>query len=156
MQKSPLTNTEIAKLQAEISDLKDQFPIQTLAVLGVLVAFIFLPGKGNRPSVYHAYGFWKPVLLLSALVGAYSYYTFRKKVKALQADLDSGEKVVENTSIWKKQKTRFNGKHKIYLMSAYKEFSEMAVDAVEFERFAVDQPVTLAFGERSKMLFELS
>jgi hypothetical protein len=30
MQKSPLTNTEIAKLQAEISDLKDKFPVQTL------------------------------------------------------------------------------------------------------------------------------
>lgn len=156
MQKLPLTNTEIAELQAEISDLKDNFLFRTLGTTGVLVCVIFLPGKRGQPSMYQQYGFWMPALIIAALVLAFSYYNHYINLKALQADLDSGQKVIENTTVWKKQKTRFNGKHKIYLMSAYKEFSEMAVDAAEFELFAVNQSVTLAFGERSKMLFDLS
>lgn len=155
MKKTPISDEEKNLLRSEIQKEKDDVPRITLFMVALFTLFIFLPGRNGHPSFYREYGFLKPVIISTLLAFGLSYGFYKKSLKALVKDLNSGEKVVEQKVVWKKEKSWVNGKYIVRIDSSFKDFQTFNVSEEDYNKIEYGHIVFLEYGENSKTLFKL-
>jgi hypothetical protein len=151
-----LSESEKNKLIEKIEKEKNEFPKRTLLALMLFILFIFIPGKNHRPSYYSEYGFLKPALITTILVIGFCYSDYKSTMKALKSDLDSGEKIVKDTIVWKKEKSFTLNKYCIYTDNDHKPFSKFDIEEEAYNKIEKGHIVKLEYAEKSKFLYQLN
>lgn len=150
---SPLAEAEFALLKDRIKQDEQATAAQILAFFSFVILLVFLPGKGNAPSLFQSYGFlWSFVVLFSAMSIFFLYWKYKVQ-KQLNDDLKLGVKTIEPFLIIKKEKSFANKGYYIWLDSAEKSFEKITFlleDAPEIDQAT---HLVIEYGPKSKTIF---
>jgi hypothetical protein len=146
-------NKELLLLKIKAED--NAYPKNILWAVFFFSIVNFIPGKRKAPSLYSQYGFWKPLIFELIIFGAYGYYKHIKTINTLQNDMEQGEKIVKNHTVWKKDKAFSREEYRIWIDSDVKEFQKFNIDKQDYEAIHNGHTVTIEFFEKAKVLFNL-
>lgn len=152
-----------ALTQEEQAILKDRIKQDERASIGQILAFtffvllmIFLPGKGNQPSIYQSSGFLWPFIIIYSLMGVIFVYMKYQIQRRLQQDLQTGIKTIEPFPIWRKEKSFAKKEYYIWLDTAEKDFAKFTFPWKDATTIEQATHLVLEYAPKSKIIFKQS
>ena len=137
-----------------IDEEKRNLPKRLFLFLFFFVLFNFISGRNGRPSIFQEYGFWKPLIIECLTIGIFLYFDYKKKLKGLQNDLGTREKIVEEKAVLKKDRSFLKSEYQVWIESNIKEFRKFEVTEDEYNKMEKGHKVILEYGEKSNFLFK--
>jgi hypothetical protein len=104
MERVALNEVELEILKSEIENGGTSIFLTILISMLFSLLFIFSHGKHNTPSLYDNYGFWKPFMIITAILTAIYSFHNQKEKSLIEKDLNSDKKTVEMKTVWKKDR----------------------------------------------------
>jgi hypothetical protein len=155
MERVALSDVEIDMLKTKLENAGLPLFVTLAASFLISLMFIFSHGKHNTPSIYDNHGFWVPAMIINAIqIVIFSYYN-KIEQDLLEKDLFSEKKTIEEKAVWKKDKTLMSGKHRIWINSDIKTFTNFEVNEKEYNAIEKGHKVVLEYAQHSKFLFRL-
>ncbi len=156
LEKQPLTDFDSDILNTKIATIKSDIPLKLFFLLVLISLFVFMPGrKIHSPSLYEEYGFWKPAIILTFLMIGLGYHILNEELKKLKTDLNSSEKIVEKSVVWKKAKSFQGGKYQIYVDNNHPKFMKFEIGEDDYHKIEKGHTVFIEYAEHSKVLLDL-
>ncbi|WP_421797649.1 hypothetical protein [Haliscomenobacter sp.] len=150
---SPLAEADLALLKGRIKQDEQATAAQILAFFSFIILIIFLPGRGNDPSLYQTYGFlWPFVVSFSAMSVFFLYWKYKVQ-KQLNDDLKLGVKTIEPFLIIKKEKSFANKGYYIWLDSAEKSFEKITFLLEDAPKIDQATHLVIEYAPKSKTIF---
>ena len=150
---SALAETDLALLKDRIKQDEQATAAQILALFSFVMLIVFLPGRGNDPSLFQTYGFlWPFVISFSAMSVLFLYWKYKIQ-KGLNDDLKLGVKTVEPFLIIKKEKSFANKGYYIWLDSAEKSFEKITFPLENAPEIDQATHLVIEYGPKSKTIF---
>ena len=151
-----ITESEAEMLIEYIDKEKKSLPQRFFLFLGLFMLINFMPGRNGRPSTFQEYGFWKPLVIEILAIGTLFYFDYKTKLKGLQNDLESREKIIEEKTVLKKDRSFLKSEYQVWIETSVKEFKKFDVTENEFNKIEKGHKVILEYGEKSKFLFKFN
>jgi hypothetical protein len=155
MERVALNEVELEILKSEIENGGTSVFLTILISMLFSLLFIFSHGKHNTPSLYDNYGFWKPFMIITAILTAIYSFHNQKEKSLIEKDLNSDKKTVEMKTVWKKDRPLMSDKYRIWVDSDIKKFNHFEVNEKEFDAIEKGHKVVLEYAQHSKYLFRL-
>lgn len=150
---SPLTEAELKILKDCIKQDEQASAAQILALFLFVILMVFLPGKGNDPSLYQTYGFlWPFVISFSAMGAIFLYWKYRTQ-KGLNDDLKLGVKTIEPFLIIRKEKSFAKKEYYIWLDAAEKDFEKFTFLLEDSPEIDQATHLVIEYAPKSKTIF---
>ena len=150
---STLTEAELTMLKDRIKQDEQASAVQIFAFTSMVILFIFIPGKGNDPSVYQSYGFLWPFIILFSLMSIFLVYWKYQIQKGLNDDLKFGVKKVESFLIIRKEKSFAKKQYYIWLDTAEKSFEKFTFPLEDAPKIDQATHLVLEYAPKSKTIF---
>ena len=150
---SALSETDLALLKDRIKQDEQATAAQILALFSFVMLIVFLPGRGNDPSLFQTYGFlWPFVISFSAMSVLFLYWKYKIQ-KGLNDDLKLGVKNIEPFLIIRKEKSFAKKEYYVWLDSAEKSFEKFTFLLEDAPQIDQATHLVIEYGPKSKTIF---
>lgn len=150
---SALTEADLALLKDRIKQDEQASAAQIFAFFLFIMLIIFLPGKGNNPSLYQSFGFfWSFVVLFSLISVVFLYWKYQIQ-KRLNDDVKFGVKTVESFLIIRKEKSFAQKTYYIWLDATEKDFEKFTFLFKDGPEIDQATHLVIEYAPKSKTIF---
>ena len=150
---SALSEADLALLKDRIKQDEQATAVQIFALFSFVMLIVFLPGRGNDPSLYQTNGFlWPFVISFSAMSVLFLYWKYKIQ-KGLNDDLKLGVKTIEPFLIIRKEKSFAKKEYYIWLDTAEKGFQKFTFPLEDAPKIDQATHLVLEYAPKSKTIF---
>jgi hypothetical protein len=150
---SALSEADLALLKDRIKQDEQATAAQILAFFSFIILIIFLPGRGNDPSLFQTYGFLWPFVISFSVMSVLFLYWKYKIQKGLNDDLKLGVKTIEPFLIIRKEKSFAKKEYYVWLDSAEKSFEKFTFLLENAPEIDQATHLVIEYGPKSKTIF---